>query len=265
MCRQLEDAQTQLEKKMEYIAQKYELANVGNSFPIYDGVGNIEEYLLSKPRIACLLKEPWDEIVDGEAQGGGWSLCDLFKRQNQSWPILTWQRVIYTIYGLRNNLKYMEMDYIRDDHSMGEVLRSIAWINLNKMPAQTRSDQRYIANFKKYWKDVVVEQLKIYSPDIILCGNVFDTCHEELFPQARLLHTIPGKENMKDIAIYNYAKTLLFDVAHPGIIGKSHEAIGYYIDSINEAIRTLWIMNCDFLKRNYYWCDKIALVLNIIK
>lgn len=251
MCRQLEDAQTQLEKKMEYIAQKYELTNEGNSFPIYDGVGNIEEYLLFKPRIACLLKEPYDEIVDGMAQGGGWSIPrDCFMRPDQRWSNLTYQRIIYTIYGQRNNLKYMEMDYIRNDHSMGDVLRSIAWVNLNKMPAQKRSNQTYIANFKKYWKDVVQEQLKIYSPDIILCGNVFGACHEELFPHVRLLHTIPGKENMKDIAIYNYAQTLLFDVAHPGIIGKSHEAIGYYIDSINEAIRTLWIMNCDFLKRN---------------
>ena len=237
----LKDAQSKIEEKIECIAQTNGLTNGDSSFPIYDGVGNIKEYLLSKPRIACLLKEPWDEIVDGKAQGGGWSMCDLFKQQNQNWPILTWQRVIYTVYGLRNNLKYMEMDYIRDDRSMGEVLRSIAWINLNKMPAKKRSDQTYIENFIKYWKDIVKEQLKIYSPDVILCGKVFGACREILFPQAKLLHAIPGKENMQDIVIYSNDKTLLFDVAHPGIIGKSHEAIGYYIDSINEAIRTLWI------------------------
>lgn len=241
--RHLEDAQRQINERIECIAQTNGLTNGGSSFPIYDGIGNIEEYILSNPRIACLLKEPWDEIVDGKAQGGGWSICDLFNQQNQSWPILTWQRIIYTIYGLRNNLKYMEMDYIRDDHSMGEVLRSIAWINLNKMPAKTQSDQTYIENFKKYWKDIVKEQLRIYSPNVILCGKVFNACREELFPQAKLLRTIPGKENMQDIVIYSNSKALLFDVAHPGIIGKTHEALGYYIDSINEAIRTLWIKN----------------------
>lgn len=227
-----------LEKEMRQIALKNKLTLGGNSFPIYDGVGNIEEYLLSKPRIACLLKEPYDEIVDGKAQGGDWSIVrDCFMKKDQNWPILTWQRIIYTVYGLRNNLKYMEMDYIRDDRSMGEVLRSIAWINLNKMPAQKQSDQTYIENYKRYWKDVVKEQLRIYLPNVILCGNVFDVCKEELFPQAKLLQTIPGKEKMKDIVVYSVDKTLLFDVAHPGISGKSHEAIGYYIDSINEVIK----------------------------
>ena len=240
----IENKQYCLEKEMEQIALKNKLTLGGKSFPIYDGVGNVEEYLLSKPRIACLLKEPYDEIVDGKAQGGDWSIVrDCFMKKDQNWSILTWQRIIYTVYGLRNNLKYMEMDYIRDDRSMGEVLRSVAWINLNKMPSQKQSDQTYRENFKRYWKDIVKEQLRIYLPNVILCGNVFDACHEELFPQAQLLQTIPGKEDMKDIVVYSVDQTLLFDVAHPGIIGKSHDAIGYYIDSINEVIRKSGIMN----------------------
>lgn len=240
----IENKQYCLEKEMKQIALKNKLTLGGNSFPIYDGIGNIEEYLLSKPRIACILKEPYDEIVNGQAQGGDWSIVrDCFMKKDQNWPILTWQRIIYTVYALRNNLKYTEIDYIRDDHSIGEVLRSIAWINLNKMPAQKQSDQTYIENFKKYWKDIVKEQLRIYSPNVILCGNVFEACHDELFPQAKLLQTLPGKENMKDIAVYSVDQTLLFDVPHPGIIGKSHDAIGYYVDSINEAIKKSGIMD----------------------
>ena len=235
---EIENKQYCLEKEMKQIALKNNLTLGGKSFPIYDGIGNIEEYLQSKPRIACLLKEPYDEIVDDKAQGGDWSIVrDCFMKKNQKWPISTWQRIIYTVYGLRNNLKYNEMDYIRDDRSMGEVLRSIAWINLNKMPAQTKSDKTYIKNFKGYWQNIVKEQLRIYLPDVILCGNVFDACREELFPQAKLLDTIRGKEDMKDIAVYSVGQTFLFDVAHPGIVGKSNDAIGYYIDSINEVIK----------------------------
>lgn len=240
----IENKQYSLEKKMKQIALKNDLTLGGNSLPIYDGIGNIEEYLLFKPRIACLLKEPYDRIIDGKAQGGDWSIVrDCFMKKNQNWSILTWQRIIYTVYGLRNNLKYMDMDYIRDEHSMGEVLRSIAWINLNKMPAQKKSDQTYIKNFKKYWKGIVEEQLEIYLPNVILCGNVFEACHEELFPKAKLLRTIPGKENMKDIAVYSVDQTLLFDLPHPGIIGKSHDAIGYYVNSINDVIKKSGIMD----------------------
>lgn len=197
--RYIENAQRLINKRIECIAQTNGLTNGGSSFPIYDGIGNIEEYILSQPRIACLLKEPWDEIVNGKLQGGGWSICDLFMRQDQNWSNLTWQRVIYTIYGLRNNLKYMEMDYIRDNHSMGEVLRSIAWINLNKMPAKTRSNQTYIENFRKYWKDVVKEQLRIYSPNVILCAkflmhaarNYFlKPSYYKLFPERKICKTL---------------------------------------------------------------------------
>lgn len=235
----IEKEQHRIEKEMKQIAQTYELTNDGSSLPIYDGVGDIKKYLQSYPRVACLLKEPYDEIVDGKAQGGGWSIPQCFMQQNRSWK-LTHQRIIYTVYGLRKNCKYRDMDYIREDPSMGEVLRSIAWINLNKMPALKRSDQTYIKNFRKYWKDIVKQQLEIYLPNVILCGNVFDACHEELFLQAKLLYPpIPGKEDMKEIVIYSYnnGETLLFDLPHPGIIGKSHEAIGYYIDEINNKIR----------------------------
>lgn len=239
----LENKQQHVEEWIEEIAQRQGLSDRVSIFPIYDGVGDIKEYLSSNPRIAYLLKEPYDEISDGKAQGGGWSIQrDCFMRQDQKWTNLTFQRVIYSVYGLRNRLKYIEMKHIRDNLSMGKVLRSIAWINLSKMPAQTHSDSTYIESFKKYWKDVVQEQLKAYSPDVIICGNVFDICREELFPQVKLIQTIPAKENMKDIAVYGSNKTLVFDVAHPGIIGKSQDALGYYVDSINETIRNLWKM-----------------------
>ena len=133
------------------------------------------------------------------------------------------------------------MDYIRDDLSMGNVLRSIAWINLSKMPGKSRSYYSYIVKFKTYWKDIVKKQLECYSPDVIICGGVFDACKNELFPEAELLEVIPindnEKTNLKDIAIYKSSKTLIFDVSHPGRIGVKNVNIGKYIDLIIEYIR----------------------------
>lgn len=233
-----------LEKNMLNVALKNKLTNGNRCFPIYDGIGNIEEYEQSTPKFAYILKEPYDEIIDGNSQGGGWSLPrDCFMKKTK-WPVTTWQRIIYQVYGFRHKLKYMEMDFIRNDPQMGEVLRSVAWINLNKMPALTKSSDKVIQEkFKKYWKDIVKKQLHVYSPDVIICGNVFDICKDELFPHAKKVFTIPGKEDMKDITIYENDKALLFDVVHPGIIGKSNEALGYYIDTINEAINKYQHLN----------------------
>ena len=41
--------------------------------PITDGVVNIECYLASSPRVLWILKEPWEDLKEGE-KGGGWSL-----------------------------------------------------------------------------------------------------------------------------------------------------------------------------------------------
>lgn len=236
--------QNQIENEIEYIAKVHKLTNNGNLLPIFDGIGNYEEYLQSVIKLAVLLKESYDEL-DSEDNpcGGGWSLPrDCFMREGQKWSVCTWQRIIYLVYALRNKLKYNQMDYIRDDLSMGNVLRSIAWINLSKMPNKTNSsDQSYVKKFKTYWKDIVKKQLECYSPDVIICGGVFDVCKNELFLEAELLEVIPINDNentnLKDIAIYKSNKTLIFDVSHPGRRGVKKVNIGKYIDLIIEYIR----------------------------
>lgn len=235
--------QNQIEKEIEHIAKFHKLTNNGNLLPIFDGIGNPEEYLQSVIKLAVLLKESYDdEDSEGNPCGGGWSLpYDCFMSEEQKWTVRTWQRIIYLVFALRNNLKYNEMDYIRDDLSMGNVLRSIAWINLNKMPGKSSSDNSYIEKFKTYWKDIVKKQLECYSPDVIICGGVFDACKNELFLEAELLEVIPINDNenanLKDIAIYKSSKTLIFDVSHPGRIGVKKVNIGKYIDLIIEYIR----------------------------
>ena len=234
----MDKKQYELEKEISNIAQVHKLTDNGNCLPIYDGIGNFKEYLKFYPKIACLLKEPYDEEVGERPSGGGWSISrDCFMNPDQKWSVITWQRIIYTVFGLREKLKYEEMDFIRDDHSMGEVLRSIAWINLSKMPARKQSsNEAYVDYFKQYWKNVVKKQLEVYSPNVVICGGVFDKCKNELFPYVKPLCTNPGRLSMKKFTVYEYNGTLVFDVVHPGVRGKSHEGLGYYINSINEII-----------------------------
>jgi hypothetical protein len=237
--KELEFVLNQLKKEIEVTAEVNVLTNDGKLLPIYDGIGNSKEYLLSEFKMAVILKEAYDELdSDGNPYGGGWSLpYDCFMSEEQKWTVRTWQRIIYLVFALRNNLKYNEMDYTRDNLSMGDVLRSIAWINLNKMPGKSSSDNSYIEKFKTYWVDIVRKQLECCLPDVIICCNVFHACKGELFPDVELLEVVPVETKLKDITIYKRGNTLIFDVSHPGIIGEKDENIGKYIDSINELIR----------------------------
>lgn len=102
------------------------------AWPIYDGVADTESYLAMKPRIMFVLKEPYDDSkIDEQGRkvpyGGGWDFPELLKKQSeaQHWPIRTWQRVIYALYGYRNGKHYHEMDYIRNAPEMGRLTYTI--------------------------------------------------------------------------------------------------------------------------------------------
>ena len=83
---------------------------------IADGVGDLAAYFSSSPKVAWILKEPYDETADGITWEGGWSIPrDCFMDGDGPWPVRTWQRVIYVMYGLRNHLHYADMDYIKND------------------------------------------------------------------------------------------------------------------------------------------------------
>lgn len=141
--------------------------------PITDGITDISAYLNSSPKIMWVLKEPYDEIVNGTPCEGGWSITkDCFTRDD-SWKNKTWQPIIYTMYGYLNGLTYNDMDYIRNDHSMASVLQQIAYINVGKMPALTKSPKSHMMEVYETWKDIDNQQIDSYKPDVIIFGGSF--------------------------------------------------------------------------------------------
>jgi hypothetical protein len=153
------------------------------SGPIYDGVVNCQKYLESKYRICWVLKEPYDE---GNGKGGGWSLTHDILDQDELYPDVvgkspTWQPMVYVTYSLLNEfIPYGSMNYIRDEPKMAQSLNEIALINVNKMPANSRSNDNDIAEKYEYWKPILFWQLKQYDPQIIIFGNTFQHFQEDL-------------------------------------------------------------------------------------
>ena len=163
----------------EYVYKFYDKSDK-DSEPITDGIVNIEKYVNCKYKICWVLKEPYDE---DNGTGGGWSLTKdgLAKDDFSPGNSPTWQPMIYTTYSLLNSfINYNDMEYIRDDPEMSNVLKYIALININKMPAFHRSNDSDISKKYESWRPLLHWQLKIYNPQIIIFGNTFQYFKKDL-------------------------------------------------------------------------------------
>ena len=179
--------------KIEIVKKVSEPHN--NRYPITDGAVNIENYYNSPIKITWLLKEPYDD-VNGE--GGGWDYSELLNKNSVYEDFFgthssraTWHPIIYTSYGILHNfMLWNDMDYIRDDKDMSFIVREIAIINTQKLPAinMTYSNNDDISfAFDKY-KDILKTQIEILNPDIIIGGStmylygpLFDIKEEDAF------------------------------------------------------------------------------------
>lgn len=206
--------------------------------PIFDGVADIKAYLKSSPKIMWILKEPYDYINEEtkKPEGGGWTLMeDLEKDSNnplvQSLP-RTMQRIIYVTAGISENLEYDHMAYYYHPE-MYKYLFQIAYINLSKMPAGTRSGdmtEKYLI-----WKDIIFEQLKLYNPEVIIFGNTLQYMKEDLgINEKDIVPLSSGWVN-----IYKKEDRLFVDAYHPGIFCSTKQ----YVNTMTKIIRETYNQN----------------------
>lgn len=230
-------SQSKIDQLIESIVKEYNQSNDA----IYDGIADFEAYSNSPYKVAWILKEPYDDFENGMPIGGGWSIPkDCFLDENQKWKVLTWQRVIYVMYGLKYQLSYSEMDFIRNDPEMGKVLREVAWINLSKMPALTSSDTKAISYYyKKYWRPVVLEQVKLYSPKVIVFGNTLQCCREDFLTNSDEPIDRYVFDGTCFINVYKKDGKTLLDAYHPGFrsIPCVKNSVEHYVDSLIDAIK----------------------------
>lgn len=181
---ELLEKQNQLYVMIDKRAKEAGLYRKGDYEPIYDGIyyKDVKKYLNSKVRIMWVLKEPYDdEYDDGEPCGGGWNYFDCLESNASPWKNRTWKNMIYTTFGILNNMKYEEMDSIEEHPEMADVLLEIACINLSKMPGHTTTDSSLLPIYYETWKDILKQQMDLYSPQVVIFGNTFEFFKEDLF------------------------------------------------------------------------------------
>ena len=218
-----------------------------NIWPIYDGVADTKSYLLTKPKVMVVLKEPYDDTSKDDLgriipYGGGWDFPLLLKKQSEAhvWPNRTWQRVIYAIYGFRNGKHYSEMDYIRNDPEMGDVLLDTCWINLSKMPGLTSSsDNKWRKAFDDNWKDIFVEQVNLYNPDVIIFGGTFDLAGSYVMDNQVNGEIVWSDDGQLSLTKYRYKNKLILAAAHPAVRHNVDFWVNSIIDALNDFSKTI--------------------------
>ena len=111
-------------------------------------------------------------MKEGKPYGGGWEVYGAFNNDD-AFKNTTWQPIIYSLFGIRNHKLYGDSDvpYIRDDKSMVDLLKDIAYINVDKRPGyRSTSDPFYNGA-----KEIQEQYMRMYQFDYKKsCCSKFD-------------------------------------------------------------------------------------------
>jgi len=144
------------------------------TFPINDGIIDIEKYSNAKIKILWVLKEVNDKDKDGDIDGGYDSRESIKKidvNKKGKWRS-TFNPIIYTSYGILNNyIKWECIESTYHNQSVIDILKSIAIINIKKIPGSSSSNMAIIKDFYIKHKNIILQQIEAYEPDVIIGGG----------------------------------------------------------------------------------------------
>lgn len=178
----LEALETEVNAELKRIAVAERIASPEGYIPhnpITDGVVDIDRYLSSSPKILWILKEPWENLKDGEA-GGDWSVTKYLAEgeicNRGSWPPIAY--VAYSVF--HNYPKWKDIGYVTADPMVRDSLRKIAYINVKKFPGKPTS---YAPDIKFHYRrnrNILKKQIDTINPDIIIGGYTLDLFFADL-------------------------------------------------------------------------------------
>jgi hypothetical protein len=217
------------EQKICRLVDEVYIDERGLASPIYDGVIVPALYLKAPKRILWILKEPWDGV---NSSGGEWSLSKcLAEKPVSELSQSTFHPIIYITYGIFKNVaEYNKMPRVKDMDNPEDLLRSIAFINVKKLPGVTRG--AYSPTIMSWYgkgREIIKRQLEAYQPDIVFgCSPHFPSIMEGLIPEL--------KKAIKTSGSADYASSgsrIYVHVHHPG---QTQNGRAKYVDDALAAV-----------------------------
>ncbi len=187
---------------------------------IHDGIVDVDGYLNSDLKIMWILKE-----VNSDSDEGEWDMRDLFKDFKdettntgikKGWGG-TYLPLIYTTYGIINNLKWNDIPYIFDDYNVVETLKKVAIVNLKKVSGLAQADASELQSFHKEFGNILKKQIEYYQPNVILCGGTGEFL-DELFLDLFKEKYIENQDEKSKTIFYKYDNAIIAYAYHPSYV-----------------------------------------------
>jgi hypothetical protein len=190
---ELEKADETITKEIKEQGKKY---GIPRNNLLWDGVVSAKEYLdpHNKYKIMWMLKETTEDPGTGDYKQGSEpedpkkrekakeemkKILGL-KKENGKPKYSTLHGMIYMTYSLLNNKEYKEINKPVTDLEMSGVLKKIAWVNVSKECKGNKETKEYkLKIFYERWKEILIKQIKTYSPDILIFGGTYGLFKEE--------------------------------------------------------------------------------------
>lgn len=197
---------TALAKLDESVKNHYALIKTKESGYVKDGVINVEEYYKSPVKILWILKEPYSGQENEMLKDLNEKRAMGLKTDSQS----TWHPLIYISHGILNGfLKYDEMPKIAEENTISKVLKQVAFINVQKKPGKSRSNNAEIAKAYKENEAILKQQIETLKPDIIIGANTMQYFAKNFKPTEKFKNFHWVKDGQLYIKTYHPAQTII--------------------------------------------------------
>ncbi len=193
---------------------------------ITDGIINIEKYYKAKYKILWILKEPYyDKKENGIISGGGWDIKKVYNAKTElngkeGFNAKTFFPIIYTSWAILNDFietSNMIKDINDKSVEMIDAFKSTAYINIKKTPGENTSNSKVIEKAYSDTRQIIIDQIKGYKPDIIICGSTFTLLlHDTEFDlKDKLRNKIASEGHIKNYRLKEEAQQLFINAWHP--------------------------------------------------
>lgn len=223
----------EFKQKQDAILNEISNLKSATSTPVLDGVIDIESYLNSDLKILWINKE-----VNSEDDTDEWSLIDtLYQLQNTYANSSDWSKtfnpIIFTLYSIFYNTTWAQTPDVNKQPEILNIIRNIAYINVKKIPGGAVANQSELLKHSTE-NDIIEKQLKLFQPNVIICGGTIDIMdpflHSVYGDEYTKMKELPTENKMK---VYYNDKMILIDAYHPNNRTLTQEE---YCDTVSQAV-----------------------------
>lgn len=201
---------------------------------VRDGIVNIDSWTRQAIRPLFIGKEAHG---DGFGQDS-WSITKWLDEDPLDVCISarhSWQKTAYISHGLQNNfMLYDDIPFIRNDARVADALRAIAFINVGKYGAETRTPWSRLDALYQQNRSALHDQIELYQPNVIIGWNTLSFFERDAEFLNRFGTPALPKQALNSVDYWSANGKLFIDAYHPASFQISQEQ---YVDDIIQAVK----------------------------